>query len=135
MPLDENAAIARVREVIGAYSRQDFDAVVARISPEFELVRIGVLPDVRGADALRAWMEPDAFESQVIEPVEIQAAGEKVLVHQHHRIRGAGSGLETDFLAWTVWTFDDEGRLLRLEVFLDHEEDAARAAAGLAAQE
>ena len=135
MPGDETAAVARVRAVLDAYNRQDFDAVLVHNNPEIEIVRIGVLPAVRGIEALRAWMEPDAFESQVIEPLELRPVGDKVLVHQRNRIRGAGSGLETDFHSWTVWTFDDDGLVIRLEVFLGHEEAEAREATGLASDD
>lgn len=28
--------------------------------------------------------------------------------------------------SWAVWTFDEDGRVTRIENFLDHEEDRAR---------
>jgi hypothetical protein len=76
-------------------------------------------------------MEPEAFESQVIEPREFRVAGNKILVGQATRSRGAGSGIEMELDMWAVWTVDDAGLVTRLEAFLPHEEAEARRAAGL----
>ena len=35
---------------------------------------------------------------------------------------------------WTVWTFDADDRVTRIESYLPHQEDEARRAAGLAPQ-
>jgi hypothetical protein len=122
---------ARVRRSYDAYSRGDFDAATQWTHPEIELVPAGGQPSIRGVAAFRAWMEPDAFESQVVEPLEIRLNGNKVLIHQHSTIRGAGSGIEADFLTWSVWTLDEQGRTRRIEIYLDHEEAKALEAAGL----
>jgi hypothetical protein len=130
MALDENAAIARVRAVLDAYSRRDFDAVIAANDPEIEVIRAGGLQPVRGNDAIREWMAPDAFESQIVEPLEFRVSGDKVLVRQRNKIHGAGSGLEADFVSWSVWTLGDAGLVVRLELF--QEEAEALKAAGMA---
>ena len=101
------------------------------IHPEIELFPAGNQPPIRGAANYRAWLEPDAFESQVLEPLEIRFSGNKVLIHQRSTIRGAGSGIEAEFLAWTVLTVDDAGLARRIEIYLDHEEAQALEAAGL----
>ena len=97
-------------------------------SQEVVLVRAGEQGEVRGVEALRAWMEPDAFESQLLEPLEFEVGGEKVLSRIHSTIRGAGSGIEIEINAWTVYSFDDQGRFSRVEIYLEHEEDEARRA-------
>jgi hypothetical protein len=74
-------------------------------------------------------MEPDAWETQSYEPLDFRVNGNKVLVHQLNRARGAGSGIDIEVEAWGVWTFDDEGHATRMEGFLAHEE--ALEAAGL----
>ena len=66
----------------------------------------------------------------MLEPLEIRLHGSKVLIHQRSTIRGAGSGIEAEFLSWAVVTLD-EGRATRIEVYLDHEEAEAFEAAGL----
>lgn len=43
-------------------------------------------------------------------------------------VRGAGSGIEMELEAWTLWTFDQDGRATRAEFFLPHQEDEARRA-------
>jgi ketosteroid isomerase-like protein len=83
--------IASVHRTYEAFSRGDFEAAMEIAHPEIEFVS-----RLRGADALRAWMEPDAFEEQQIQPREIRIQGNKVLVRQHARVRGAGSGIELD---------------------------------------
>ncbi len=122
---------ARMRRGYDAYSRGDLDTVMQWIHPEIELLPAGGQPPVRGAADYRAWMEPDAFESQVLELLELRLNGNKVLTHQRSTIRGAGSGIEADFLTWTVWTFDEEGLARGQEIYLDHEEAEALEAAGL----
>ena len=64
--------------------------------PTIEIVPPGGQASLRGAAALRAWMEPDAFEEQRIEPLDFRVEGDKVLVRQHAQARGAGSGIELD---------------------------------------
>ncbi len=111
-----------------AYNRCDFDSVVERAHPDIVLVRAGGQGELRGPEALRSWMEPDAFESQLLEPLEFEVATNRVLVHARSMLRGACSGIEMEACTWTVWTFDDQARITRIEVFLEHEEDEARRA-------
>jgi ketosteroid isomerase-like protein len=130
---EENVEVAaRVRRYYKAYSRGDFDAAMESIHPEIELLPAGGQPPIRGAADYRAWLEPDAFESQVLEPLALCFHGNKVLIHQRSTIRGAGSGIEAEFLSWAVLTVDEEGLARRIEIYLDHQEDEALEAAGLA---
>jgi ketosteroid isomerase-like protein len=111
-----------------AFNRGDYDAVAELVHPDVLFIRPGAEPALKGSDAFRAWMEPDAFESQVSEPREVEIRGQRVLVHQHTTARGAGSGIEMGIDSWAVWTFDEEGRVTRIETYLDHEEAEARRA-------
>ena len=117
--------IEQVRRNYEAYSRGDFDAVIATADPQIVLVRAGGQGEVAGPTELRRWMEPDAFESQVLEPDEFRALGDKVLVHLRGSLRGANSGIEMPVRSWTVWTFGPDGRIRRIEIFLEHEEATA----------
>jgi ketosteroid isomerase-like protein len=123
--------VASLRRIYEAFNRGDFDAAIAVAHPEIEFVPPGGQSSLRGAEAVRAWMEPDAFEEQQIEPVEFSIQGNKVLVRQHTRARGAGSGIELDIEIWAVWTLNDEGLATRVESFLPHQEAEALEAAGL----
>ncbi len=121
-------ALQRAHE---AFNRGDFDAAVQLAHPEVEFVPPGGQASLRGAEALRAWMEPDAFEEQRIEPLDFRVEGRKVLVRQRTRARGAGSGINLDLEVWAVWTFDDDLLVTRVESYLPHEEAEALEAAGL----
>ena len=128
----ENAA--RLRRAYAAFSRGDFDAALAAgVHPDFEYVPPGGLTAIRGAESFRSWMEPDAFESQTVEPVEIRMNGNRALVRQHTAARGAGSGIEVETYTWGVWTIDGDGLAVRLEIFQEPDEAQALRAAGLEA--
>jgi hypothetical protein len=125
------AMIDALRRAHEAFNRGDFGAAVEIARPEVEFVPVGGQASLRGAEALRAWMEPDAFEEQRIEPLDFRVEGNKVLVRQHTQARGVGSGIELDIENWTVWTFDDDLLVTRVEAFLPHQESEALEAAGL----
>src|SRR5207247_653086 len=83
-------------------NRGDFDVLIEVADPDIVLVRAGGQPELRGAEALRAWLEPDAFESQVLEPTEFRVAGNRVLMRVESTVRGAGSGIETKGEDWSI---------------------------------
>ena len=124
--------IKRLKAVYEAFSREDFDALVAIADPEIELVRPGQ-GTTRGVRALREWAEPDALEDHTVEPLHFETSGNKILARQRHQARGAASGIQIDAEIWMVWTFGEDGRVLRAEAFILTEEDRARKAAGLSA--
>ena len=128
MALTEEQMIERVRFAYEAFNRGDFDTAIQVAHPDIVFLRAEGQGELRGAEAMRAWMEPDAFESQVIEPLEFRVSQNKVLVRQQNTARGAGSGIEMEIVSLNLWTFDDEGRVTRSEFFLAHQEDEAVAA-------
>jgi len=123
--------VDKLRRAYEFFNRGEFDAAVAIAHSDVEFFPPGDQAPFRGAERFRAWMEPDAFESQVFEPLELTAAGNKILVHQNTKVRGAGSGIELELRSWTVWTFDDEGLITRVENFWAHDKAKALEAAGL----
>jgi ketosteroid isomerase-like protein len=123
--------ITKLRRGYEAFNREDFDSAIETVHPDIEFVRPGGQTSVHGVDAMRAWMEPDAFEKQTIDPLEFSVQGMKVLVRQHSRARGAGSGIEMEIESWSLWTFNDDGLATRVEFYLHHQEAEARRAAGL----
>jgi len=121
-----------VHRWLEAISTEDFDAALALVHPDIEFVPPGGQPPYRGAESLRRWMEPDAFQEQVVTPLEtVVAADGTILARQHLMARGTGSGIELEGHSWSVWNFDETGLITRIEIYLDHEEDKAREAAGL----
>ncbi len=129
MPQENVEIVGRWFEALNA---EDFDAALALVHPEIEFVPPGGQAPYRGAASLRRWMEPDAFREQVVQPLEsVVAADGRVLTRQHVTARGASSGIELDLISWSVWSFDGDGLITRVEIYLDHEADRAREAAGL----
>ncbi len=124
-------AVERLRQTYAAFSAGDFETALAIAHSDIEFIPPGGQKSHTGRQSLRAWMEPDAFESQVIEPLEFTEADGKVLVKNTVTSRGAASGIELKIVAWNVWTFDQDGLATRLEAYLEHEEAEAREAAGL----
>jgi ketosteroid isomerase-like protein len=131
MPDRDEEIVASLRRIYEAFNRGDFDAAIAVVDPEIEYVPPGGQSSLKGAEAVRAWMEPDAFEDNQVEPLEFTIHGNKVLVRQHATARGAGSGIELDVEIWAVWTLNDDGLATRLEVYLPHQVSEALEAAGL----
>ncbi len=124
--------VETARQWLKAVGSVDFDAALALVRSDVEFVPPGDQPAYRGAESIRRWMEPDAFVEQVIEPLDFTVAQDgRILGRQHIRARGAASGIEMDIITWSVWTFDESGLIIRVEVFLPHEEARARKAAGL----
>jgi ketosteroid isomerase-like protein len=121
-----------VRRWLEAINREDFDAALALVHPDVVFFPPGDQAPYRGAESLRRWMEPDAFPGQAIEPLEtVVVTDSTVLGRQHVTARGRASGIELDINSWSVWTFDEDGLITRIEIYLEHEEDKAREAAGL----
>jgi SnoaL-like domain len=124
--------IERSRRLLEAVGRADYHTALELVHPQVELVPPGSQAPRLGAARFRAWMEPDAFAEQVIQPLDwLVGEGGKVLSRQHIKARGAGSGIELEIKSFTVFSFDEDGLITRVEIFLPHEEAQARAAAGL----
>jgi ketosteroid isomerase-like protein len=130
MSIPEKDLIEQVRRIYAAFNRGDFDAAIEIAHPEIVFARPGAQSDLTGPETLRAWMEPDAFEDQRFEPFEFRVEGDKVLVRQHTTARGAGSGIKVELDTLSVWTFDEDGRVTRLENFFVHDEAEALRALG-----
>src|SRR5262249_29039097 len=113
MALSEEQMVERLRGANAALNRGDFDTAIQLAHPEIVMVRPGGLPELRGADAVRAWMEPDAFDSQERELQGYEAHGNRLLTFQRTKARGAGSGIEMEIDSIVLWTFDDEGMVRR----------------------
>ncbi len=128
MAIPDDEKIARISRLCDAMNSGDLEAAIEMGHPQIVLVRAGGQSELRGPEALRDWMKPDAFSSQVLEPRKFEASGDRLLVHVHSTARGAGSGIEVEIDAWTVYTFDQAGLIRHVEIFLEHEEDAARRA-------
>jgi ketosteroid isomerase-like protein len=127
--------VDKARAFIAAYNRRDFDAAVASFDPGVEWV----LPEGQSSDSCqgpgaikRFWQGLDeTFEELRLLPQEFIDAGDRVATRLRHYGRGRRSGIVIDEeLYHQVATFRD-GRMVRIEYFVDWSE--ALEAAGLRA--
>ena len=83
-----------------------------------------------GLDAIRDNFErwKGAWEDLQVTAEQFIDAGDRVLVSEHHRGRGRGSGIEVDTRLYSVYTVCD-GKVVRMDQFTDRPE--ALEAAGL----
>ena len=119
-----------VRELWDAYSRGDFDHVIALTDPYVVLVSLEEGP-LYGPDAVRAnyarWME--AWEEEPEPTVEeVIGNGDHVLVIACFRARGRSSGVRVAERLYEVYTLRN-GSILRVDEFSDRA--AALEAVGL----
>jgi ketosteroid isomerase-like protein len=73
---------------------------------------------LHGREAVREYLAPNFFESQIAEPLETIEHGNRVLVVARVRARGRGSGIELDQTVYHLLTIED-GRAVRFEVHVD----------------
>jgi ketosteroid isomerase-like protein len=112
--------VETVVEVYEALNRNDVDAVVARLSDDFEFVPPAVLPDVqvyRGAEEFaRFWREwTDTFPDARFEIEETIDGGDAVVVMAALRGAGKDSGAAVSTPSFgQVWTVA-AGRPIRME--------------------
>ena len=124
--------VETVRRWLEAISSEDFDAALALVHRDVVFVPPGDQAAHRGVESLRRWMEPDAFPGQVVTLLETTVVTDRtILVKQRVTARGRASGIELDVIDWSVWSFDEDGLVTRIEIYLPHEEDKALKAAGL----
>ena len=97
--------VACVRRWLKAISgdSEDFDRALALVHPDVVFFPPGDQPPYRGAESLRRWMEPDAFQEQVVKTFEpVVVTDTTVLGRQLVMARGAASGIERDSLRPSV---------------------------------
>jgi ketosteroid isomerase-like protein len=122
------ADLERMKKGYELFNQGDFDALRDLVSDDVVLELSGDAPLVRGWEALRAFVEPDAFEWQRNEPLRFEVNGDKLLIHLLVTARGAGSGLELEAPWWHVWTIENG---LGVHLLATADEATAEAAAGL----
>ena len=127
--------VEAVRGVYERWAEGDFRASVDLFDPHVLLVMRPEFPDagtylgVEGiARYTRGFLEP--WTRITIEAEEIADAGDSLVVAVRQRGVGSGSGAETEFRYFHVWSFRG-GKVIRLETFRTRAE--AREAAGLSA--
>jgi ketosteroid isomerase-like protein len=126
------ANVEKARQFIEAYNRRDFDAALADFDPDIEWV----LPPQqssdsgRGREAVMSFWDgiDETMEDLQLHPQEYVDSGNRVATRLRHSGRGRESGLEIDTeLYHQVATFDEDGKIVRMEYFDDWEEALAAA--------
>jgi ketosteroid isomerase-like protein len=121
-----SANVRFVHEWMEAFNDGNMDWLTDGTDPDVEWVVTREHPTTtthRGIEAIRAYLEDwrETMPGMRFEPASIEAYGEKVLTVGEVTATGAGSGLGIGVTMAFVSTYRD-GRLLRLEEFLDSAE-------------
>jgi ketosteroid isomerase-like protein len=118
-----------IRLLFAVFNERDWDRIPDVFDPEVEWHPAAEDPDPNprfGHAGVRRfgemWLEvlPDIR----LEPEEVREAGDKLLVLNHYRAHGAGSGAEVEDRVFQVLTLR-AGRILRVDEFYERE-DAER---------
>jgi ketosteroid isomerase-like protein len=125
------ADIERIKVGLAAFGERDFDLILELMEEDAEVQRLGGAETLRGKEAIRSWLEPDAIEYQHASPTEFRENGNRVLVSCDWRVRGTGSKIEVEARIFLVYTLRGE-RITRIQAFQDEIE--ALEATGLSEQ-
>src|SRR5262245_47819134 len=127
MPEDMEAAVAKVRAGYEAFNSGDFDAAVAWLHPEIVWNRVfEAEAPLHGREAVREFFNPEVFETQRTEVLDMEAIGEYVLVHGRFHGSFPASGLELAQDGYHLWRIRD-GLAAEFRYFLDREEAVSAA--------
>jgi ketosteroid isomerase-like protein len=119
---EENVEI--VRRLIDAARREDGPAALACLDPDVEWIPLRAATEgaPRGHDGFERFVVDTNENFETFEPnVELRDLGEQVLAWGTMRVRGRGSGIETDIPTWAILDFR-AGRILRCQAFGSREE-------------
>jgi ketosteroid isomerase-like protein len=130
---EENIEI--LRRGYAALAEGGVEEMLELTDPEFELVTPSSLasePGIfRGHDGVRAWFASfdGAMEGVRLEARTLEGFGDNVLVETVLHARGRATGIETEQVAFLVWTVRD-GLVVRGEAFAEREDALAAARSG-----
>jgi ketosteroid isomerase-like protein len=126
----ENARF--VRQFFEDVNKRDVDALLARLTPEFEMTVpavMGVEPRTyRGPEGFRRWFDSFVEVMEIrVESHDFIAVGDRVVAPHTLHARGRETGIDTEQYTVHVWHLRD-GKAEMLEVFatLDEALEAAR---------
>jgi ketosteroid isomerase-like protein len=113
-----------VRLAVEAYQRRDAEALRAITHEEGEVFTLteGETEGepFRGHAGIDEWLEHelDPWEEFRVEPIEIRAVGDRVLMRSRVTARGKGSSVELNAETGSVFEFR-AGKIVRMRAFLD----------------
>lgn len=122
MPEDMERAVKMIHESYDAFNRGDYDAAAENLHPDISYARVsGVEQTLEGAEAVRANMEPEVWETQIAEIHSTEVIGECVVVEATFHAEGRGSGIVLDQIGYHLWRIVD-GKAAEFRFFLDRDE-------------
>jgi len=110
-----------LKNAYDSLNKGDLEAALRHAADDFVIQRAGPDPPVRGKDAVRAFLAPDAFSELIFDPLEFREGETSVFVWLTVRVRGAGSGIAMEQRAAHVWQWRN-GRVASLKVTFDRGE-------------
>lgn len=116
-----------IRASYEAFNRGAFDEALNFAHPDIEVHRFERSLNselIRGRDQLRAFFEPDIFESQQLVVEGLIATERRVLVKATIQARTSGTGIEVSTQSFQVWTLRD-WRAERADFFQGQDEALA----------
>jgi ketosteroid isomerase-like protein len=124
--------VGTMRELIEAgveaFNGEDHERLISLLTEDVEWKRVDGLPDqggtLHGRDEVRAFLEPEIWDSARFQVVDVVDAGDIALVHGVFHARGAGSGIELNIDTYVVYRLRD-GLACRVENWR-RREDAER---------
>jgi ketosteroid isomerase-like protein len=118
-----------IRAGIAAMMEGDHDRAADMFAVDAEVKRVDQFGIVRGREAIRSWLAPDAIEPVHAAVTALEESGDNVLATCDIRFRGAGSGVEVANTLYVVFTFRDT-QVSRMEVYFQRAQAAASAGFG-----
>jgi ketosteroid isomerase-like protein len=121
--------VETVVRFIDAYNRRDVEGMLEDLDPAVEWhpalpLVLGEATVYQGHEGAREWLRNlyDVADKAEVEYSEIRDLGERVLGIGHMRIRGSGSGAETDSPFAHVTAFGENGQVIQIWTYLDPKE-------------
>ncbi|HWX97343.1 MAG TPA: nuclear transport factor 2 family protein [Solirubrobacteraceae bacterium] len=111
---------------IAAFNDGDFDRFADMFAVDAEVQRAGAFGTLRGREAIRAWVDPDAVEFRGITVTALQRSGDQVLATCDVWIRGIASGAEVANTMYLLLTFRDD-RVRRMAIYFEKTDALAAA--------
>jgi len=123
---DQSAAMANLREAYAAFNRGDMDVAVSGLDPQIEWSEPAQFPGggaYHGREAVKGYLTQSraAWAEVISEPEQFIAAGDRIVVFVHARVRAKGSKDWQEVRLADVYTVRD-GKIVAMRAFADRQE-------------
>ena len=117
--------VERLRQAYEAFHEGGVEAILDRVSPDFEVRDRESAPDrstLVGGEGIMELvrLNMEVFDELELEPIEFIDRGDTVVVVLRMRVRGRSSGVAVDSETVHAWEFS-EGRATRMQVYADRQ--------------